>query len=83
MVEFLINNGVNINTEVKYGGLYSTPLFAASKEGHLAIVEFLIAKGANVNQKITDAPLPLTIAKKKRFTEVVEFLIKKDAKDGY
>jgi ankyrin repeat protein len=40
----LVNNGVSVNAQFEDG---TTPLMAASWNGHLPIVEFLLSKGAD------------------------------------
>ena len=47
-VAFLLRQGCDINDRSRDG---STPLSAASVEGHLKMVEFLISKGAEINRK--------------------------------
>ncbi|KAI2462781.1 ankyrin [Annulohypoxylon bovei var. microspora] len=50
LVQFLIDNGANINKEA-FQMVRRTPLQAAAQVGSLEIVELLLRKGANVNAK--------------------------------
>jgi hypothetical protein len=48
LVTFLLRQGCDVNYQSRNG---STPLSAASVEGHPKMVEFLISKGADINRK--------------------------------
>ena len=66
-----LNDGINVNQNIdnKF-----TPLLVAAKEGHIKIVELLIAQGADVNLK-----LPILGAIKHNQIGIVETLIAKGA----
>jgi len=51
IIEFLLTKGADINIPDKYN---ITPLLAAIWENHVACVNLLIRKGANVNVKAPD-----------------------------
>lgn len=51
IVELLVQHGANVNRRLPDG---RTPLFAAAEQGDLRIVNFLISKGARVNDMILD-----------------------------
>lgn len=59
----LITQGININQRENYGRTGRTPLYVASKFGHLDIVRYLIDQGADINiQTIDEFSTPLHIA---------------------
>ena len=53
-------------------------LIFASMEGNKDIVEFLIEKGADVNQKDNDGNTALIVASEGGYEEIVELLIQND-----
>lgn len=57
-----------------------TPLTVACKNGHVAVAEYLIEAGADVNVKKHDYGTPLTLACKNGHSKTVELLLKKEAK---
>lgn len=57
-----------------------TSLHEAAKYGDLEVVEYLVEKGANVNEKDDDGYTPLHVAAKKGYLEIVEYLVEKGAK---
>ncbi|XP_041461558.1 ankyrin repeat domain-containing protein 50-like [Lytechinus variegatus] len=72
IVKYLIQHGSNVNKTHKNG---LTPLIASIIEGHLEVVEFLMAKGAKCVS--TESISPLYIAAQYNHVEVVKFLVSK------
>ena len=60
-------------------GIGGTPLARAAYEGHVEVVELLIAKGADVNAKDVSGGSPLDSADE----SVVDLLRKHGGKTGY
>jgi uncharacterized protein len=68
--------GAAVDTPIEYGESSITPLQKASWDGDLPIVEYLLAKGANVNARDTESnETALTNAVKQRHTAIVKALI--------
>lgn len=94
-VNFLINNGANVNLKKEHKGIsiFSstdeektlekeneyTPLILAIEKGYYEIVELLIENGADVNLASFWGRLPLHSALEKGNTEISELLIAKGA----
>lgn len=57
-----------------------SPLYAASRSGHVTVVEALLNEGADVNQCNTDCKSPLSVAVKHGQTSVADLLVKHCAK---
>ena len=66
------------NVNVK-GDNNVTPLILASQEGKLEVVNFLLDKGASVNDVMTDGKTALLMACKNGHTEIVKRLMEKGA----
>jgi len=77
LIEPLIAKGADINAADNRG---QTPLMAAIYIGQKDAVELLIAKGADVNV-IGGSDNALSLAKKRRNTEIVDLLLKHGAKE--
>ena len=66
------------NVNVK-GNNNVTPLILASQQGKLDVVEYLLKKGARVNDVMTDGKTALLMACKNGHTEIVKRLMEKGA----
>ncbi len=77
LIEPLIAKGADINATNNRG---QTPLLAAVNIGQKDAVELLIAKGADVNV-MAGSDNALSLAKKRRNTEIVDLLLKHGAKE--
>jgi len=77
LIEPLIAKGADINATNNRG---QTPLLAAVNTGQKDAVELLIAKGADVNA-MGGSDNALSLAKKRRNTEIVDLLLKHGAKE--
>lgn len=75
IVEFLLNNGANVN----HKALGLTPLHLAAFAGNLDIVKILLQKGALVNAKNFSDTTPLSIAVQKNHYEIVKYLVENGA----
>lgn len=73
----LLANGADINATNRRNGI--TPLYAAVLSGHKDVVEFLVAKGADVNAKSNDGYTSLHAAAADGYKDVVALLIAKGA----
>ena len=77
-VKELIDQGAEIDV-VYEGGPIFTSLIWASGNGYTDVVEYLIEKGANINQKMREDVTPLMWACVKEQIDIMELLIKKGA----
>ena len=76
--ELLLKYGADINpVEEEYR---STPLGMAARWGQVETVNYLIAKGADINKAGASWATPLAWAKKKRYPEIEKVLIEAGAK---
>ncbi|KAJ7506484.1 hypothetical protein B0H11DRAFT_1903850 [Mycena galericulata] len=51
----------------------ATPLFVAAQEGHTAVVQFLVTKGADANIPTTQGVTPLFVAAQNGHFDIVQF----------
>jgi hypothetical protein len=77
IVELLVSKGANLNAT---NNRQQTPLYVAVNTSQKEIVELLISKGADVNI-MSGGDNALTIAQKRRNTEIVDILVKNGAKE--
>ena len=76
-IVYLFYKGIpNVNVK---GNNNVTPLILASQQGKLDVVEFLLKKGARVNDVMTDGKTALLMACKNGHTEIVKRLMEKGA----
>lgn len=68
----MLNQGVDINVHAPFGG--PTALIVAARFGHVAIVEALLERGAEVNAEDDYGQTALYFAKKNSKTRVIELL---------
>ena len=66
----LIQKGANVNTQMDVG----TPLLFAVSAGHFDTVKLLVEKGADVNAKDDENNSPLSIAIKRNYQQIIDFL---------
>jgi ankyrin repeat protein len=57
----------------------ATPLHIAAYQGHLAIVKYLVQKGANINQATPHGATPLSVAAQQGHLAIVKYLVQKGA----
>tara|TARA_B100000524_G_C23543507_1_gene332119 strand:+ start:70 stop:597 length:528 start_codon:yes stop_codon:yes gene_type:complete len=74
--ELIAAGGVDINESGEYG---NTPLYYASDNGRLEVVNVLVAAGAEVNKTDDDGDTPLHRASRNGHSEVVKALIRAKA----
>ena len=70
VVRFLVAWGIDTGT---------TPLFAASENGHLAIVQYLVEQGANKDKADKHNQTPLFAAAEMGHLAVVQYLVEQGA----
>lgn len=68
----MLDQGVDINVHAPFGG--PTALIVAARFGHVAIVEVLLERGAEVNAEDDYGQTALYFAKKNSKTRVIELL---------
>lgn len=68
--------GAKVDTPIEYGESAITPLMKASWDGELAIVEYLLEKGANVNARDTESHgTALANAVRREHVDIVKALL--------
>lgn len=75
-IDQLVLEGCDINAANAEG---ATPLYIASKDGHLDVIKALIEKSANIDAANTSGLTPLHIATRNGYLDVVNALIEKGA----
>jgi ankyrin repeat protein len=87
-VEELVREDSKIDTQTRHfgtaidAGLYGTALQAASKGGHLEIVQLLLNHGADVNIRRGDSGTALQAASAIGYLEIVQLLLNHGADDN-
>ncbi len=71
IVSFLIDQGVDVNDEERYGGL---PIMEAIENGNLEMVQLLVERGANLRLKNALGMTPQQYAKALKQDEIVDWL---------
>jgi ankyrin repeat protein len=69
--------GVDVDARNNIG---ATPLYIASREGNIDVVNVLIAHGADVNARNNDGDTPLLVARRHGHTDVERALLSAGAK---
>ncbi len=77
MAKILIDKGADVNVKIDAG----TPVLFASAYGDLGTVKLLTEKGADINARDNKGNSPLSIARFRKHSDVVEFLEKSGAKE--
>lgn len=83
VVKVLVEKGALLNA---IGGEYNaTPLHEAIRYGHLSVAVYLIKNNTPLNDKDKYGEMPLDIAKRLKYTNIIELLEQHGAKqkDGY
>ena len=77
VVIFLINTGINPNTrDIRLG---RTPLMVVAGKGNLLLINFLLEKGANIDQQDKQGMSPLMYATRNGENKAVALLVEKGA----
>ena len=71
VVSILAERGADINKAANGG---YTPLYAASKKGHVEVVRILAERGADINKATNNGRTPLQIAVSNVHTEIIQLL---------
>ena len=58
-----------------------TPLHVACTTDYIAVVELLLAHGADVNAETNNGYTPLSLARERQFDEIIELLRKSGAEE--
>src|SRR3972149_140114 len=77
LISLLIKNGANVNQADNDG---TTPLYIASRYGHVEVISLLLNNGANVNQVDNVRFSPLHVASSNDYVKVVHLLLKFNGK---
>ncbi|XP_059470956.1 ankyrin-3-like isoform X1 [Neocloeon triangulifer] len=70
-------NSFNVEKKGQYG---RTALHYAAEKGHIAVAEFLLSQGADINARDENNVTPLTLADKFSREEMCQFLLKNGAR---
>ena len=76
IIKYLFENGVDIR------GDYNHALSWAAFKGSLAVVEFLVENGCDINEHDI-GPSPIEEAARKGFLSIVQYLYEKGAQDAF
>jgi len=77
MAYLLVKNGADINKKTRRAGitpLENTPFHAAAIAGSIRLVELFVERGANINEKNHDQETALSLALKKRYVKIADYL---------
>jgi len=82
IIKELLKTGIRVNHVNRLGwtALLEAIILGDGKERHTEVVRMLVAAGADVTLPDKDGVSPLTHAKKKGFTDIIQILEKADAK---
>src|SRR5262245_12280281 len=78
LAKALLRAGARVNATTRLGGY--TPLLLAAKDGHVAVIEALVAAGADANEATTNGTTPLMLAAAAGKSEGVKTLLDHGAK---
>ena len=76
IVRYLVSQGANVNLGTRAN--HSTPLHRASQQGHLAIVEYLLERGADAHILDCRGKTALHLAASYNHVEICKLLIASD-----
>ncbi|KAJ8674380.1 hypothetical protein QAD02_005642 [Eretmocerus hayati] len=77
IVKYMLDKGVFAYADVDDDGI--VPIHGAAQEGHLEIVEILLANGSKIDVATPKGKTALYLAAQNGHTEIVDFLLKKGA----
>ena len=80
VVKEYLHNGIDPNIKNTETSSESTALHVAVNSGRLDIVKLLLENGADVNVTNYFDETPLSLAKKKKYSKIIEFLIENGAR---
>ncbi|NER00133.1 MAG: hypothetical protein F6K30_26115 [Cyanothece sp. SIO2G6] len=75
-MELLISKGANINTSDEK---QRSPLHLAAWSGNLYAVRYLVNHDSDINSRMFNNKTPLTLAKEKGYSDIINFLIQNSA----
>ena len=76
IVKLLLEKGADVNAADQFG---RTPLYQATKRGHIDIIKLLLEKGADVNAVNSFGRMPLSWASGRGHINIVKLLLEKGA----
>ncbi len=83
-VKTLVDQGVDINYQNSgFLSTEETPCMKAAKNGHLEVLQYLVAKGADFHKATSGGENPLTIAAEHNHANIVTFLLDKGEDINY